>query len=135
MRQEKKFKIDGWDNSFTVKELTVKEILSLFRDGLLEDTSFEGLQKQFADVLLPMSSDIEMKDLEEMAPSELEQVWDVFQKVNAAFFKFARKAGLADIVTQLKNALIGDSLGLLVNSWKQGTAESGTTDTDTSSTP
>jgi len=67
MRVTKTFKIEGYDKSFTVKELTMKEIISLMSEDLLDDLTIETMRQRFSEILLPMCSNIEFSDLEDMA--------------------------------------------------------------------
>ncbi len=122
MRKTETFKIEGYEKSFTVKELTVKEIISLTSSDLLGgDASIASLKENFETRLLPICSNIEMSDLAEMAPSEIVHIWDKFKSVNSDFFEIARKAGLDSILTKLKEALIADFSSYVADSSKQDT--------------
>jgi hypothetical protein len=121
MRNTKTFEIEGCGKTFIVKELKVKEILSLMSGDLLEDTSIDALKKNFSDVLLPMCSNIEISDLEEMTPSELEVVWEHFREANKSFFGMARKMGLGEMVENIKQGMIMDFGRTVAPSSKQVT--------------
>lgn len=110
MRKTETFKIEGYEKQFTVNELTVKEIISLTNSDLLGggDKSISSLKENFETRLLPICSNIEMSDLENMAPSEIMAIWEKFKQVNSDFFAVARKAGADKILTKLKEALIAD---------------------------
>ncbi len=125
MRKTIAFKIDGREGQITVKELTVKEILSLMQDDVLQDTSLESLKNIFADRFLPLCVEgLSLADLVDFAPSEIEEVWIKFEEVNSSFFALARKAGLLQSVNNIKDAIIKDFSGLLVDSSKQDTTTS-----------
>ena len=124
MRITKTFEIEGYKKTFMVRELKVKEIISLMSGDLLEDTSVEGLKKNFSEVLLPMCSNIEMSDLEEMTPSELETVWKEFKEANKSFFDMARKMGLEEMMEKIKQGMIEDFGKVAAPSLKQVTQES-----------
>lgn len=124
MRKAKTFKIEGYDDSFEVKELTVKEIISLIQEDVLGDASVEALKTLFSDRLLPLCTNVTLKDLMEMAPSEIVTIWDHFCEVNSAFFDVARKTGLQSAAEDFKKAITADFTKLLVNSSKQDTPTS-----------
>ncbi len=121
MRKTKTFKIEGYEKSFTVNELTVKQIISLTSEEMLSDVSIARLKENFETRLLPICSNIEMSDFAEMAPSEIKQIWENFKEVNSDFFEIARKAGLDSILTKLKEALIADFSNFVADSSKQDT--------------
>ena len=121
MRITKTFKIEGYDKSFTVKELKVKEIISLMSEDMLEDLSVETMRDRFSDVLLPMCSNIKFDDLEEMTLSELLEIWNHFKEVNKSFFELAQKMGLDEILIKMKEAIFVDFGNLVVPSLKQDT--------------
>ena len=113
MRKERKFKIEGNDKSIEVYELRVKEIISLIEEDTLGDLSLSAMKTMFVDRLLPISSNLTWKDLLEMAPSEIEQCWDVFREVNASFFVGIKAMGLTSMVNTVKEAIISDFSNML----------------------
>ena len=94
MRKTKSIKID--DIEITVKELRVKDIRQIMNS--LSDIN----DIQNAIELLPMVTDLPAEKIEEMAPSELSQVWDAAKEVNAFFLSMMEKSG---VVTALKNSI------------------------------
>lgn len=120
MRITKTFEIEGYDESFTVNELRIKEILSLMSSESLEDISLEGMKSKFSDVFLPMCTNIKMEQIEEMTPSEVLVIWEKFREVNKSFFDMAQKMGLNSVIEKLKSAVIEDFGKLAVISSKQG---------------
>lgn len=108
MRNTKTFEIEGYSKTFMVKELKIKEIISLMSGDLLEDVSLNAMKKNFSEVLLPMCSNIEMSDLEEMTPSELEIIWTKFKEANNSFFEMAQKMGLSEILQKIKKGITED---------------------------
>jgi len=121
MRITKTFKIEGYDKSFTVNELKMKEIISLMSEDLLDDLTMETMQQRFSDILLPMCSNIEFADLEDMAPSELMQIWEKFKEANKSFFELAQKMGLGELMEKMKLAIFTDFGNLVAPSSKQVT--------------
>lgn len=119
MRNMKTFEIKGYDKKFTVYELKIKQIISLIAGDMLEDTSLEGLKSNFSETLLPMCSDITFGDLEEMAPSEIKEIWNQFKEVNDSFFELAQKMGLQEILETLKKSIIEDFGKIVVPSSSQ----------------
>jgi len=96
MRKHKTIKVD--DNEITVHELRVRDIRQLMDIG----DDMEG--KPLADAIpeaLKLCTDLPADRLEDMAPSEIQTVWEAFREVNAVFFDLAAKSGMVD---QLKAA-------------------------------
>jgi len=124
MRKERKFKIEGIDKSIVVYELTVKQIISLIEEDVLGDLSLSAMQTMFADRLLPISINLTWEELLEMAPSEIEQCWDIFREVNASFFVGVKMMGLTSVMNTVKEAIINDFSNTLVGLSKQVIPES-----------
>jgi len=124
MRVTKTFKIEGYDKSFMVKELTMKEIISLMSEDLLNDLTIETMRQRFSEILLPMCSNIEFSDLEDMAPSELMQIWEKFKEANKSFFEVAQKMGLGELMEKMKLAIFADFGNLVAPSSRQVTQTS-----------
>ena len=123
MRKERKFKIEGYDKSFEVYELSVKEIIGLIEDDSVSDLSITALKELFTK-LLPIGSNLSLEELLEMRPSEIEECWRKFREVNASFFEGIKKMGLTSMLNTVKEAIIKDFSEMLVNLSKQGTQES-----------
>ena len=124
MRLTKTFEIKGYDKSFMVNELKVKEILGLMSDDNLQELTLATMEKQFSKVLLPLCSNVTMEELKEMAPSEIMTIWENFKEVNNSFFALARQMGLQSVIDNLKVAVIEDFGKLVVDSSKQVMLES-----------
>jgi uncharacterized protein YdeI (YjbR/CyaY-like superfamily) len=119
MRKQKIIKIDA--KEITVRELRVKDIKEIIEKG--ENLS-EGLN-QIADIL-PLATDLTLDQIEDMAPSELQIIWDAFREVNAVFFDLVAKTG---IVETLKSSILKDLTALFAASSDQATESPGNTDT------
>lgn len=137
MRQKKDVKID--DKEFTVKELTVREIIDFFEksgDIAPQEPGKTPAKKKSGSKKKPnldaTSTDLFKKQLQEfidlafvgkhnidqfikMTPSEIKTLWDAFDEVNAVFFQLARKMGMDKIVEHLGQQLQEQYLGLLVS--------------------
>ena len=124
MRITKTFKIEGYKKEFIVKELTMKEIISLMSEDILDDLTMETMQQKFSNILLPMCSNIEFADVEDMAPSELMEIWEKFKEANKSFFELAQKMGLGELMEKMKLAIFADFGKLVVPSSNQVTQES-----------
>ena len=76
MRQRKVVKID--DREITVKELTVQEILDILNDT--ESAGKDQVQdlKNLVEKHLVKATDASLDDFKGMAPSEIQQVFDIF---------------------------------------------------------
>lgn len=96
MRKSKMITI-GDGKEITVKELRIKEILSLFDDDNKDD--FIGTLK----VALPEYVGISYDELTELTPSEVEEIWVSFKEVNSVFFAISGKIlpeNLLDLVRE-----------------------------------
>lgn len=132
MRKIKKFKIEPYDKQFEVRELTVREILEFVNEDSLKDLSIPKLREIFEGALLAKSTNIEYKELLDMAPSEIETIWNNFKEVNSPFLSTLKKAGLETLLETIRSAMIEDFLKLLANSSSQATQVSLTTGTPSS---
>lgn len=119
MRKTITFKIEGYDKSFVVKELSVKEIISLMQDEGIQAQDLESLKAVFTDRLLPLCVNVGLNELMEMVPSDIIEIWNHFKDMNKDFFDMAQSLGLADLIGDLKKAAIVDFSRLLALSSKQ----------------
>ena len=117
-RKTTTFNIDGYEKSFTVNELTVKEIIGLMQEDESEDVSLEGFRDKLSKSVLPKCTNVTMDELIEMVPSDIKIIWDKFNEVNSVFFDVAHKMGLQSMLDELKAAIIADFSRLLVSSLK-----------------
>lgn len=114
MRLQKSMKID--DNEYTIRELTVQEIIDLFSNtesagGSNQPTLEEGkvssiigqvfggtgYLKAFLKIAMPGT---ELLDLVKLAPSELMTLWEAVKEVNTHFFVIAQRLELGEIITK-----------------------------------
>lgn len=124
MRKTETFEIEGYEKKVIVNELTIKQIISLMEKDVLGDASLDHLRSQFEETILPMCTNLKLDDLLEMAPSDVKHIWGKFREINEAFFEMARDAGLLNLVSGIKEAIIADFSKLAVSSSKQGTPTS-----------
>lgn len=132
MRKQMTFTIEGYKGDFVVKELTVQEIINLINMGSKKkkegeedgDQSFTTLRSQIEDHFLPLCTNLKLASLLKMAPSDIEEVWNHFQEVNKVFFALARKAGLTEVLDNLKDSLVQDYSKLLASLSSQDILES-----------
>ena len=102
MRKIKIIKIEGYGKEITVRELRVKDILSLMdKGGGLGGDLLQILKEKWAE-----ATDLTWDDAQTMAPSELKTVYDVFKEVNADFFLIAASLGLTSVLETIKQAVI-----------------------------
>lgn len=120
MRNRTEITIEGY-GKIEIKELTIKEILSLFDNDIFGDGSIENLRLALEDKVLPLCTDIKFDALQDFAPSELKQVWDKFMEVNSVFFDVAQKMGLSEIIEKIKEKIREDFGKLYVELSKQDT--------------
>jgi len=139
MRKSTEFNVEGKEKKFEIREFTIGELLTLLdsagsgsgEDGK-QDDSIESFAELFNEKFLPLVSNITMEDLLGMTPSEIEYIWEKFQKVNKSFFRMARTMNLNSIANQMRDAIIEDFGKWLASSSSLGTTELPNTDTATS---
>ena len=123
MRKQKTIKID--EQEITVKELRVKDIRNIIEQG--DKIVSKGLDQ--IEKILPLATDLTLSQIEDMAPSELQIIWDAFREVNAAFFDLVAKTGL---VEALKSSILKDLITLFATLSDQVTKSPGNMDTPSS---
>lgn len=103
MRKHEVIEIDG--RKITVSELKVKDLLSIIRgeDGRLGAVTVTDVIRKATEVL-PLAVDCPVEELQELAPSELEAVWEAFRRVNAVFFGLAGTFGVKGVLEDLRNS-------------------------------
>jgi len=113
MRKKKTIKID--DKEITIRELRVKDILEVFDS--FGEKNLSDIQGQI-ETFLPRVTDAKLKDLKDMAPSEITLLYDAFREVNASFFDMARSAGLDRFIADIKATILKDFSELFAGSLK-----------------
>jgi hypothetical protein len=111
-------KIDGLE--ITVKELRVKDIRQIV--GRISDVS----ELDQAMELLPLLTDLPPEKIDDLAPSELNDIWEAAREVNAFFLSLMEKTGLT---SALKNALRNNLTEAFAGLSKEGIPSVSTTDT------
>lgn len=115
MRIRKTIKLD--DREITVKELTVKEILDVGNRLADQDkdssVTLDSIREALDQHLSLGVEGVTVADLMEMAPSEIDTIYQAFKEVNKVFFAVAQQAGLADLLRQLQEAIKRDFLSSL----------------------
>jgi len=114
LRRTSTVKID--DDEYTVKELTVREIVTLFSNQQFNNGGSPDDQQNkpilspelfgigpFLDHLLELAIAEKPKkeDLQKYAPSELKILYDAFKDVNSHFFEVAQKMKLGQLLDQI----------------------------------
>jgi chemotaxis regulatin CheY-phosphate phosphatase CheZ len=87
MRKIKTLKIEGF-REVTVKELRTRD----YRDLVSRAQSLDSLGQAIE--LLTLLSDLAAEEIEDLAPSEIKQVLDLIQEVNADFLSGVAWAGI-----------------------------------------
>lgn len=116
MRKEITFKIEGYDKKFIVKELIVREILNIF--DVKKDVSLLSLLDE---KFLPISTNLTLDEIQDMALSDLSLIWTKFKEINSIFFVLAQKMGTDRILQKIKNTIMDDFLASYANLQKQDT--------------
>jgi len=124
MRKSKIIKID--DKEITVKELRVKDILSVF--DMAGQKGIDDWSKQIETFLPKITTGISIEDLKKMAPSEIKQIVDAVKEVNNDFLAVARTLGLGKLIGDLKKTILNDFSGLLADSLEAVTQTFGNMD-------
>ncbi len=119
MRKSTTHKLDK--KKITIYELRVKDIRQLMESG----DEINALSD--IDSLLPMATDLKLEDFEELAPSEIKELWKKFKEVNADFFDLARKMGLEKLLKSFIDENLTEAFADLFSS---DTPELPTTDGD-----
>lgn len=93
--------------SFTLKELPTRAIWELFNG---EDAQISATALNRCQGLLAMACpELSAEALLDLYPSEIEELWQGFEEVNAAFLGVVRRIGLIDILIDgLKPVLEGE---------------------------
>lgn len=109
-----KVPIEGYKKVFEFTELTVQQIMDVF-DVVKDFKTGMGYKEMFSLVEASLSGcmNVSQEDLQALAPSELEVLWDSFKEVNASFFKLARVMGMDELMTRIRAALVTEFYALL----------------------
>lgn len=153
MRQTKDVEIDK--RVYTVRELTVKEIIGVFERhdesvkskdkdeettdaGDTDTTGSIGFLKSELQEMLNLAlekgkegEEYTMDDFIDFAPSDLKLLYDTFREVNQVFFDIARQLGAGKIVEDMIAQIRMSFSGVLATSLSRGMSESLITDTPT----
>lgn len=122
MKQRKVAKID--DKEITLKELSVKDLLYVcHRTGWVGTISGIDFEKDFNNyksmsivgVILKLSSDISIKELLVLAPSEIKKLYDIFVEINEVTFSVAKYLGVGNIMEDVKRDLVSTFLNSYSN--------------------
>ena len=111
MRKTTEWTIENDRGALDVRlhELTVREVLDL------GEQFGKGPLVQDLERLLPRMSNLTTNDLLDMTPGELEQVWEKFREVNAAFFRMAGALGFGKVLEAFRAQLRGDLMEAALN--------------------
>ena len=122
------------EKKITVFEMTVRDIKKLWNGltGNIETTdvpmfSNEKLMREHWDQCI---HGITLEETDDLAPSELKQIYDAFSEVNAIFFDLSLKLeGENPFLKSLRAAVVNDLMLRYVASLPEDTETSGTMDT------
>lgn len=127
MRNRKEIEIHKEDGNFKkvyVKELTVKEILELggkFQESGSSELSIETLKGALDNNLSMVVEGLTTEELLELAPSDIQKLFEAFKEVNSSFLVIAREVGLIQMLSDLKATIKESFLGSYAALLKQGT--------------
>ncbi len=117
--------------SFTLKELPVRVIWDLINNSQAQETT--GMLDRFQDLLHLACPELTQEVLLELYPSEIEELWQGFEEVNAAFLGVVRRIGLDKALFLAMHETITTSITQFAGSLPAATVPaSGTTATASS---
>lgn len=117
--------------SFTLKELPVRVIWDLINNSQNEQST--GMLDRVQNLLKLACPELTQEILLELYPSEIEELWQGFEEVNAAFLGLIRRIGLDKALIGAVREAITTSIGQFAASLPAATdSESGTTATASS---
>ena len=101
--------------SFTLKELPVRPVWDLMNADRPDQPS--RFAEQFQQLLALSCPELDKETLLDLYPSEIEELWNAFEEVNAAFLGVVRRIGidaaLIDSIAEVVKASIGRFASLL----------------------
>jgi len=100
MRNREIVKID--EEEFSIKELTVKEIIDLYNGILEEDLSAENFKTQIPEVLKLVCPELTLERLQSFTPSAIMKLWQGFTTANSSFFDIARTFGIQQLAEEVR---------------------------------
>ena len=109
MRKTKPIKID--EREITIRELRVKDIRKILEAAENQDVD---IPKQI-EKLLPLVTDLKLKEIEDMAPSELKILWDAFREVNSDFLALTGRLGIGEALKDFVRKNLIDAFADLSN--------------------
>lgn len=129
------------NRSFTLKELPVRVIWDLINNNSNGEIQPRGMMEQCKELLHLACPELNQEVLLDLYPSEIEELWQGFEEVNASFLGAVRRIGLIDIVVNGIKPIIAEEFRIHAQARRTSTSsfasalqqateqESGTTDT------
>jgi len=117
--------------SFTLKELPVRQVWELINNEQGEQT---GFTERFQELLALACPELSKEVLLDLYPSEIEELWQGFEEVNAAFLGAIRLVGMDQAMIGAIKEVVMTSIGRFVALLPMATTvqSSGTTATASS---
>ena len=103
MQKTKSFKLEGYDKRIEVKEISVKQILKMFDQK--KELSYQSL---LSDQILPVICNLELNEIIEMTPREINEIWVHFKELNKFFFVVGQLPVVKIMIEKLQKAFISD---------------------------
>ncbi len=140
-RQYERIKIDGRD--VKVSELKAKHIRAIWSQVGADGLTFDWLLSYGKDIFDEAIEGLTVEDMWELTPSEIDEVWQAFRRVNDRFFLAIEKAGLKSLALNMWDGLLDTTRKALSNALteslaglsKPDTPIASTTDGDSSTPP
>lgn len=117
------------DKEYTVRELTVQDIIDLMNDSIFFGASKGNKPEGKNDFVLVAEDlskamkkccDFDINDLKPLPPSEIKNIYNAFMEVNATFLEILKALGMTKVLEKIQEAILQNFSKLLVTSLKQG---------------
>ena len=125
MRLEKTVKIEGIESSVNIYELRVKDIRQII--DIFEEAKL-GIWEMIEEIL-PKCSSLTVDQINDLTPSQIQNLWKEFRVLNGPFFDLLEKMGVAK---QVRESILRDLTESFSGLSKEATLMSGATDTPSS---
>lgn len=135
-------KINNKEKDFTIRELTVQEIIDITENSVFfnsteenrkayEETKEKFAKFKFLGEIATMFFDLEkviklsctnfsLDDLKELTPSQIREIHEVFKEVNSDFLDSLKAIGVLELLKNIKEAVVHRFSRILVTSLSQG---------------
>ena len=111
------------DKEITIKEMRVRDILNMFQNPDKDFTSMISFINKGNIIVEKCIVGITFEELQDLAPSELKELYEAFKEVNETFFDLLGSLGVMDILGNLKSQFTQDLMKVSANASNTGTGK------------